>query len=70
MNGDPGDELHAEIAGETLGLSLVDLLDPDHIGVDLPEDLRNAPEAHPPVEAPAPVDVVRRHPEQLIGEGA
>ena len=67
MNRDSGDELHAQVAGQMLGLSLVDLLDADHVGVHLPHDVGNAPEADSPVEASTPVDVVRRHPEHVAG---
>jgi hypothetical protein len=70
MDSDAGDEPHVELAGEMLGLRLEDLLDPDHVGVDLPQDLRNASEADPTVEAPAPVDVVRGHPNQVAGASA
>ena len=61
MDGDTRDELHLEIAREVLRLSLVDLLHADHVGVDLPEDVRDAPEADLPVDASSSVDVVGGH---------
>jgi hypothetical protein len=57
---DAGNELHAEVARQILGLGLVDLLDPDHVGIELAEDVGDAWQADPAIQSPASMNVVGR----------
>jgi hypothetical protein len=70
MDRDAGDELHLEVAREMLGLGLVDLLDTHHVGIDLPQDVRDAVETHLAIEPSGPMDVVGCHADHLRRGGA
>ena len=61
LPGRPHRHLDAEALGERVRLRPVHLLEADQVRVDLPQDLRDAVQIHPPIEPGALVDVVAGH---------